>query len=71
MSVANELSSDIAAALLRGGEPENAEARLRATLAAHSVLQSLSARERPRLRGEAESGETTRTPRGEGGGGAS
>jgi len=49
MSVASELSSDIAAALLlRHNSPENAEALLEATLLAHTVLQNLSANERPR-----------------------
>lgn len=49
MSVANELSSDIAAALLlRHDSSENAEALLEATLLAHTVLQNLSANERPR-----------------------
>jgi hypothetical protein len=52
MSVANELSSDIAAALLRGNNPENAEALLKAALLAHSVLQNLSAGERPGRRGK-------------------
>lgn len=50
MSVANELSSDIAAALLQRNDTQNAGALLEATLVAHSVLQNLSAGERPRRR---------------------
>ena len=61
MSVANELSSDIAAALLRGDNSENAEALLRATLLAHSVLQNLSASGRPRR--SRKRGEATPAPR--------
>ena len=64
MSVANELSSDIAAALLRGNNSENAENLLQATLLAHSVLQNLSASERPRRYGKRE--ETTPAPRNNG-----
>ena len=48
MSVANELSSEIAAALLRRNNSENAEALLEAAFLAHTVLQNLSAGERPR-----------------------
>lgn len=48
MSVASELSSDIAAAFLRRDSAGNVEALLEAALVARSVLQYFSAGDRPR-----------------------
>lgn len=50
MSVANELSSEIATAMLVNERPGDAEESLRVLLAFHSTLRNLSSEERRRRR---------------------
>jgi len=67
MSIAHELSSEVAAAVLASGEdevPRDASERAEVVLEVHSTLRRLSAEHR--RRGRAAKVEPTDTPRGEG-----
>ena len=67
MSIAHELSSEVAAAVLgaeEGETPRDVGRRAEVVLEVHSTLRRLSAE--PRRRGRARQGESGEAPRGEG-----